>query len=59
MPVRIGFTGEPRLTGEGYVGADIHLAARVMGAGHGGQVLVSEATARLVEAELRISVRTV
>src|SRR5688500_18177641 len=52
--VRIGVhTGEPTLTGEGYVGADVHLAARVMGAGHGGQVLVSEATARLVEAELR------
>ena len=52
--VRIGVhTGEPRLTSEGYVGTDVHLAARVMGAGHGGQVLVSEATARLVEAELR------
>jgi predicted ATPase/class 3 adenylate cyclase len=52
--VRMGLhTGEPTMTEEGYVGADVHLAARVMGAGHGGQVLVSEATARLVEAELR------
>ena len=38
-------TGEPTLPDEGYVGADVHLAARVMSAGHGGQVLVSAATA--------------
>jgi predicted ATPase len=47
--VRIGIhTGEPIVTGEGYVGIDVHRAARIMGAGHGGQVLVSEATQRLV-----------
>jgi predicted ATPase len=35
------------VTGEGYVGADVHLAARIGAAGHGGQVLVSAATAAL------------
>jgi predicted ATPase len=48
--VRIGIhTGEPRLTEEGYVGVDVHRAARIMGAAHGGQVLVSEATRRLID----------
>jgi predicted ATPase/class 3 adenylate cyclase len=43
--VRMGVhTGEPIVTGEGYVGIDVHRAARVMAAAHGGQVLVSEAT---------------
>ena len=43
--VRMGVhTGEPTLTDEGYVGMDVHRAARVMAAGHGGQVLVSQAT---------------
>jgi predicted ATPase/class 3 adenylate cyclase len=47
--VRMGLhTGEPTLTGEGYVGADVHLGSRVMSAGHGRQVLVSSATAALV-----------
>ena len=32
-------------------GRDVHLAARVMGAGHGGQVLLSAATRGLVEVE--------
>jgi predicted ATPase/class 3 adenylate cyclase len=48
--VRIGIhTGEPVVTEEGYVGVDVHRAARIMGAGHGGQVLLSETTARLLE----------
>ena len=52
--VRIGVhTGEPRVTDEGYVGADVHRAARIMSAGHGGQVLVSEATRRLLDSRLR------
>jgi predicted ATPase/class 3 adenylate cyclase len=51
--VRIGLhTGTPLLTDEGYVGADVHRAARIAAAGHGGQVLVSSATAPLVDAEL-------
>ena len=51
--VRIGLhTGTPMLVEEGYIGADVHRAARIAAAGHGGQVLVSAATAPLVEAEL-------
>ncbi len=47
--VRMGLhTGEPRPTDDGYVGLDVHHAARVMAAGHGGQVLVSETTCALL-----------
>ena len=42
-------TGEPVVTEEGYVGVDVHRAARIMGAGHGGQVLLSETTAGLLD----------
>ena len=46
--VRVGVhTGTPLLTDEGYVGEDVHRAARIAAAGHGGQVLVSAATASL------------
>jgi predicted ATPase len=45
--VRVGIhTGAPVLTGEGYVGVDVHLAARIGGAGHGGQVVLSADTRR-------------
>jgi predicted ATPase/class 3 adenylate cyclase len=48
--VRIGIhTGTPLLTEEGYVGVDVHRAARIAAAGHGGQVLVSGATAALLQ----------
>jgi predicted ATPase/class 3 adenylate cyclase len=48
--VRIGLhTGTPLVTSEGYVGDDVNLAARISAAGHGGQVLLSGATAALVE----------
>jgi predicted ATPase/class 3 adenylate cyclase len=48
--VRTGLhTGTPLLTSEGYVGADVHRAARIAAAGHGGQVLVSAATAALAQ----------
>ena len=48
--VRIGIhTGEPMVTEEGYVGADVHQAARIMSAGHGGQVVLSESTRRLLD----------
>jgi predicted ATPase/class 3 adenylate cyclase len=51
--VRIGLhTGTPLLTEEGYVGGDVHRAARIAASGHGGQVLVSASTAQLVEIEL-------
>src|SRR5205085_8761615 len=49
--VRIGLhTGEPVLTEEGYVGLDVHRAARIAAAGHGGQVLVSQSTRDLTAA---------
>jgi predicted ATPase/class 3 adenylate cyclase len=48
--VRMGLhTGEPRRVDGRYVGLDVHHAARVMAAGHGGQVLVSEATRALLD----------
>ena len=54
VQVRVGLhTGTPLLTDEGYVGDDVHRAARIAAAGHGGQVLVSSSTAALVESELR------
>ena len=50
--VRIGIhTGEPTVTGEGYVGLDVHKAARITSAGHGGQVVISEATRQLLDAD--------
>jgi predicted ATPase/class 3 adenylate cyclase len=50
--VRIGIhSGEPTVTEEGYVGIDVHRGARIAAAAHGGQVLVSETTARLAEAD--------
>jgi class 3 adenylate cyclase len=44
-------TGEPTVTGGGYVGLDVHKVARIMSAGQGGQVLVSEATRQLLAAD--------
>jgi class 3 adenylate cyclase len=49
--VRIGIhTGEPLTAPPNYVGLDVHKAARIMAAAHGGQVLVSAATERLLGA---------
>src|SRR5262245_62747433 len=43
--VRVGIhTGEPLRVEGGYVGVDVHRAARICAAGHGGQVLLSETT---------------
>ncbi|MBA3735872.1 MAG: hypothetical protein H0W90_11875 [Actinobacteria bacterium] len=48
--VRMGLhSGEPVLTDEGYVGLDVHKGARIAAVGHGGQVLLSEATHALVD----------
>jgi predicted ATPase/class 3 adenylate cyclase len=58
--VRIGLhTGEPTVAGERYVGIDVHRAARIGAAGHGGQVLLSQTTRDLVETALpeAVSVR--
>jgi predicted ATPase len=50
LPVRMGLhTGTPLLTEGGYIGADVHRAARIAAAGHGGQVLASAATAALLD----------
>jgi predicted ATPase/class 3 adenylate cyclase len=47
--VRIGIhTGEGIVVGDDYVGLDVHRAARIMAAGHGGQVLVSATATALV-----------
>jgi predicted ATPase len=49
LAVRMGLhTGEPLLTEEGYVGIDVHRAARIAAAGHGGQILISQSTCDLV-----------
>jgi class 3 adenylate cyclase len=43
--VRMGIhTGEPALADEGYLGLDVHRAARICSAANGGQVLISETT---------------
>ena len=52
--VRMGIhTGEPLAQVEGYVGIDVHRAARIAAAGHGGQVLLSQASADLAGADVR------
>jgi predicted ATPase/class 3 adenylate cyclase len=49
LRVRMGLhTGTPTLAGTIYVGIDVHRAARLCAAGHGGQVLLSEATSEQV-----------
>ena len=45
-------TGEPVVGPERYVGLAVHRAARVMAAGHGGQILLTSATRELVEDDL-------
>ena len=56
ISVRMGIhTGEPLLTPGGYVGADLHKVARICAAGHGGQVLLSEETRRLIDARVDVT----
>ena len=51
--VRMGMhTGDGLLSGGSYVGLDVHRAARIANAGHGGQVLLSASTRALVESSL-------
>jgi predicted ATPase len=50
--VRMGLhTGTPTLTEEGYVGEDVHRGARIAALAHGDQIIVSPATAALLDAE--------
>jgi peptide/nickel transport system substrate-binding protein len=49
LRVRMGIhTGEPAAAGQRYVGLGVHRAARICAVGHGGQVLVSQATRELL-----------
>ncbi len=53
IQVRVGLhTGTPLLAEEGYIGDDVHFAARVASSGHGGQVVLSRSTAESVELAL-------
>jgi len=55
--IRMGIhTGEPEVAGEGYIGMDVHKAARIMSAAHGGQVLLSQTTRDLIEHDLPVGV---
>jgi class 3 adenylate cyclase len=50
LRVRMGLhTAEPFLDEEGYVGVGVHRAARICAVAHGGQTLMSNATAGIVE----------
>jgi predicted ATPase/class 3 adenylate cyclase len=55
LRARMGLhSGEPRLVGRTYVGLDVHQAARVMAAGHGGQVLLSETTRAALDERFQV-----
>jgi predicted ATPase/class 3 adenylate cyclase len=55
ITLRIGLhTGTPLVTKEGYVGEDIHFAARVAASSHGGQVVLSEATRALLDERIAL-----
>ena len=50
ISVRMGLhTGAPTVTNEGYVGIDVHRGARVAALAHGSQIVLSPATATLLE----------
>jgi predicted ATPase/class 3 adenylate cyclase len=53
--VRMGIhTGEPLVTQEGYVGLDVHRAARIAAAAHGGQVVLSRTTRDLLGSDRQL-----
>jgi hypothetical protein len=47
-------TGEPIVTPEGYVGLDVHRAARISSTAHGGQIVLSERTRSLLDETLLV-----
>jgi predicted ATPase len=54
--VRMGLhTGTPLVTDEGYVGDDVHFAARIGSSGHGGQILLSRRTRELLDPKVVLS----
>lgn len=56
IKVRVGVhTGEAKVAGDGYVGIDVHRAARISGVAHGGQVVVSERTRSLLDDEAEVT----
>jgi YVTN family beta-propeller protein len=59
--VRMGLhTGEPLVGEERYVGIGVHRAARIGAVGHGGQVLLSNATRELVDEDVGgVSIRDI
>ena len=55
LRVRMGLhTGEPMLAPPKYVGLEVHTAARIMAAGHGGQILLSQATRAELQAMVEV-----
>lgn len=51
--IRMGLhTGEPTRHEDGYIGMDVHRAARIAASAHGGQVVMSESTRQLVAGQL-------
>ncbi len=53
LRVRMGLhTGEPTFSDGSYTGLDVHRAARICAAGHGGQILLSQTTCDLVQHSL-------
>jgi class 3 adenylate cyclase len=56
LRVRVGIhTGTPLLSEEGYVGYDVHLAARVAAAAHGGQVVLTSTTASVLDGRVSLT----
>jgi len=56
--VRMGLhTGEPTPHDDGYIGLDVHRAARIAATAHGGQVVLSNPTRLLAEADLPAGIR--
>jgi predicted ATPase/class 3 adenylate cyclase len=55
VPVRVRMglhSGEPTRHEDGYVGLDVHRAARIAATAHGGQVVLSDATRHLAQSRL-------